>query len=166
MYRTLALVLCCAAMAQTPRQNPPIQGPIELAIQEYFRTHSEGRFEEAARARERARLLLAQYPLDVNQSLTLYQLYENSGYSATAREILQSALDRSQTLGESDPMRIQLYRAMAESWHSDRNLLKSVGYWERVARAMETAPSPGPNTARSFDGCCFGRGYANTHDIE
>ena len=64
-------------------------------------------------------MLGEQLPVDADPSLTVYRLYTNAGFAVQARDILKTALDRSKALGESHPVRIQIYRAMAESWQSD-----------------------------------------------
>jgi hypothetical protein len=137
-------------------------------VPQYYQAHSEGRFDDAAARRETARLSLDHARFDANQVLTVFRLYETAGLTAQARAVLQSALSRTQALGESHPSRIQLYRALADSWLQDRNLLRSLTYFERLAAAMETAPAAagGAQTLLVMDGCCFGRNCFNAQGIQ
>src|SRR5207244_6563013 len=72
------------------------------------------------------------------------QLYQGSGRNVQARAIVQQALDRTTSLGESHPARIQLLTTMADYWQQERNLLKSVGYMEKAVAALEAAPPEPP----------------------
>src|SRR5438067_1098030 len=106
MHRALALFLCSwAGMAQAPQRSP-----LEDSIQAYWKARSDGRFAEAAAAREKARILLQSTPLDAPQFQgwlqSIAQLYENAGRTAQARALTEEALSRSATLPEAHPIRV------------------------------------------------------------
>lgn len=150
--RCVALILlcCCPALAQAPKQEP-----IEAALTAAQRGNG-GSAGDAAAARNQARSLLQQVPVDEPRfsmwAQSVSQLYRNQGWNAQARAVLQEALDRTGALPDSASSRLMILRALGEAWRQDGNLLKAVPYFERTA-AEESAASratgaPGPKGMR------------------
>jgi tetratricopeptide (TPR) repeat protein len=175
----LFLICAFAALAQPSFR----QDPLDTAVQSVWQARNSGRFEEAAAARDQARALLQRAPVDsprfAGWAQEVAQSYQNSGWSAQARAILQEALSRTAPLGESHPSRIAIVTALGNAWMQDGNLLKAVGYLEQAAAAQAAAPPPtaaqpvmggvfvsGTMTARfgNFGGVSGGSAiYAYTH---
>lgn len=130
-------------VAQMPQQDP-----LAAAQQAVWKARTEGRFEDAAASREEARGLLDRLPVNAPQYpgwvQGVAQIYQSSGRNVQARAIVQQALDRTTSLGESNPVRIQLLTTMANYWQQERNLLKSVAYMEKAVAALEAAPPEPP----------------------
>ncbi|MDR3702425.1 MAG: hypothetical protein P4L56_22445, partial [Candidatus Sulfopaludibacter sp.] len=148
MLRVPLLLICSlAAWAQHWAQQAPQQDPINAAIQVIWQARNEGRFEDAAAAREQARSLLQRAPVDAPQfqgwAQQVSQAYQNSGMNGQARAVLQDALARTAVLGNSHPAHAGMLIALAESWWQDGSLLKAAGYLEQAAAAQEAdAPPP------------------------
>lgn len=116
--------------------------PPPSVVSDYYQAHNDGRYADAAAKREEARQRLQQAPFDGNQTVAVYNLYQNAGLTSQARSVLEDGLERSEKLGDSDPGRMDLFRAMAQSWMQERNRLKAILYWEKLAAAMEAPPRP------------------------
>jgi hypothetical protein len=143
----LFLVCSLAALAQpSPRQDP-----LDTTIQAVWQARNNGRFEEAAAARDQARALLQRVPMDsprfAGWAQQVAQIYQNSSMNAQARAILQEALTRAGTMGDTQPSRIAMLNALGDSWQQDGNLLKSVGYLEQAAAAQAAAQAAPPIAA-------------------
>ncbi len=142
--RSSLMCLLCASIAQAQVPQRDLFSEVTSA---YWKARGEGQFDEAAARRQEARSLIESLPLDDPQYAQkvqqVSQMYENGGFSAQARSILQNALLRATTLGESHPARIQLLGALANSWQQDRNLLRAVECLEKAVAAAAT-DSPGP----------------------
>jgi hypothetical protein len=140
MPRGLLFVLCSSVLwGQGSRREP-----FDLAIQAYRDARASGDFGSARDRREEARHLLAQTSLDSpqlpNRVATVVELYRGAGWNARARTVVEEALSRSNSLGESDPLRIQLLSMLAYSWQQDGNLLRALSYRERIVAALEASP--------------------------
>ncbi|MGA3242797.1 MAG: tetratricopeptide repeat protein, partial [Bryobacteraceae bacterium] len=126
----------------------PQQAPVDALIQSYQSAYSNGKFDEAAAARDQARALLNQIPVDdpqfANWAQRVSGIYEYGGFALRARDVLEQALARAGGLGDSSPTRVALLDALSRSWEQDRNLLKSVSYLEQAVAATEAQP---PRTA-------------------
>ena len=129
---------------------------MDAALRTAWQVNNNGRPEEVLSARDAARSLLRAMPVDeprfpywVQQ---VAQLYQNGGYNAQARDVLQESLDRTTALATSHPSRLQLLHAMGESWMQDGNLLRALGYLKQAAEAAELAPpaTPGAQASRSL----------------
>jgi tetratricopeptide (TPR) repeat protein len=149
--------------AQTLSQAPPAPGPNEL-IQGYWEAHRDGRFADAAALREQARAFLDSVPVDEpqfgNWVTTVAQLYAGTSRSAQARSLLEAALARTQALGDTNPVRLTILNALADSWQQDGNLLKAVAYVEKVAAA-----SPG-TAGVTRTSAAIGRGMVISRPID
>lgn len=161
MPRGFLLVLCSTvAFSQVPPREP-----FDIAVQSYWDARAGGNFEQAAARREEARRLLAQTPSDLPQFLgrvsTIAQIYQNSGRHAQSREVLQDALSRASSLGESHAIRIQLLNILANSWQQDGNLLKALSYREKAIAAQESAP-PGATPDASHPGKYYANGIVGS----
>jgi tetratricopeptide (TPR) repeat protein len=148
MLRVPLFLFCSLAALAQP--SPP-QDPLDTAIQAVWQ-NGNGRFEEAAAAREQARALLQRAPAAsprfggwVQQ---VAQLYQNSSFNAQARAILQEALARTGPLPDWHPSRIAVLIALGESWRQDGNLLKALGYLEQEAAAQAAAPPAAAQPAK------------------
>ncbi|SPE43506.1 exported hypothetical protein [Candidatus Sulfopaludibacter sp. SbA3] len=141
---TLILVCSWSALAQLSQW----QNPMNTALQAVWQARNEGRFAEAAAAREQARALLQRVAADspgfAGWAQQVAQLYASSSLNGQARVILQDALARTAPLGETPPSHIAMLSALGESWRQDGNLLKAVGYLEQAAAAQAAAPLPAP----------------------
>jgi truncated hemoglobin YjbI len=148
MLRLPLLLICSLAAWPQPHwaQQAPQQDPINAAIQTVWQARSEGRFEDAAAAREQARSLLQHAPVDAPQYQgwvqQVSQAYQSSGMNLQARAVLQEALARTAPLGNSHPAHAGMLNALAESWWQDGSLLKAAGYLEQAAAAQAEAPPP------------------------
>jgi len=144
----LFLVCSLAALAQ----ESPRQDPFDSAIQAVWQARNNGRFEEAAAAREQARALLQHAPADSPQFAgrlqQVAQLYQNSNLNAQARAVLQESLTRTGPLADSAPSRLAILSALGESWRQDGNLLKAAVYLEKAAAAHASSP-PVPAAQRA-----------------
>ena len=136
----LSLLLTLAAQAQPSLR----QDPLDAALQAVWQARNNGNFEGTAAAREQAHVLLQRVPADsprfAGWAQQVAAAYQNSSWNVQARAILQEALARTASLGDSHPSRIALLNALGESWRQDGNLLKAVGYLEQAAAAQPTAP--------------------------
>ncbi len=143
MRRVWVLLLSVAAMGQVPALDP-----FDTAIQDFWTAQSEVRFHDAARKRELARTLLAQVPPEsprfAERAQTVAQMFQNAGMTAKARTVLEEALAR---VPEVHSGRASILEALADLWHSDGNLLKSVACLEKSIAAAEAAAAapPAPN---------------------
>src|ERR1039457_6791812 len=95
MHRApLFLVCSLAALAQQSTQ----QDPLDTAIQAVWQARSNGRFEDAAAAREQARAQLQRAPADsprfTDWVYQVMQLYQPSNLNVQARVVLQESLTR------------------------------------------------------------------------
>src|SRR5437879_4209857 len=113
MPRGFLFLLCSTlALGQIPQREP-----FEIAVQSYWDARNSGNFDQARARREEAHSLLAQTPLDspllANRVQTVAQLYQNSGWHAQARGIVQDELSRANSLAEWHPVRIQLMNMLA-----------------------------------------------------
>ena len=148
MPRGFLIVLCSTVvLGQVPRREP-----FDIAVESYRDARAHGNFDAAAARREEARRLLGETILDSPQWLSrvqiVAQLYQSSGRRAQARAIVQDALSRADSLGESHFIRIQLLNILADFWQQDGNLLKALSYREKAVIAQESAP-PKPSPERS-----------------
>ena len=152
MRRSLAYVLFAAPVLAQSGRPVPQQAPVDALVQSYQSAFSNGKFDEAAAARDQARALLNQIPVDdpqfANWAKRVSGIYENGGFALRARDVLEQALTRVGGLGDSSPTRVALLDALSRSWEQDRNLLKSVSYLEQAVAATEvqatrTAPAFG-----------------------
>jgi tetratricopeptide (TPR) repeat protein len=127
-------------------QPSPVQDPLDAAIQSVWQARTNGNFAEAAAARQQARALLQRAPVDsprfAGWAQQVTQSYQNSGWNAQSRAILQEALARTAPLGNSHPSHIAMLSALGDSWLQDGNLLKAVGFLEQAAVAQAAAPPP------------------------
>jgi tetratricopeptide (TPR) repeat protein len=143
MLRVSLYLFCSLAAVAQPM---PRQDPLDAALQAGWQAQGSGRFAEATAGREQALALLQHAPVDSPRFPSwvqqLAQLYQNSGWNARARTILQEALARTGPLGDSHPSHTAVLNALADSWRQDGNLLKAVGYLEQAATAMAAAPAP------------------------
>ena len=150
MRRSLAYLLFAAPVAAQWGWPVPQQAPVDALVRSYQSAFSNARYAEAAAARDQARALLTQIPVDdpqfVNWAQRVSQLYDGGGFALQARDILEQALSRAGGLGDSSPVRIALLDSLSRSWEQDRNLLKSVGYLEQAVAATE---AQAPRTAQS-----------------
>jgi tetratricopeptide (TPR) repeat protein len=150
MRRSFAYVLFAAPVLAQSGRPAPQQAPVDALIQSYQSAFSNGRFDEAAAARDQARALVSQIPVDdpqfANWAQRVSGIYENAGFGLRARDVLEQALTRAGGLGDSSPTRVALLDALSRSWEQDRNLLKSVSYLEQAVAAAEAEP---PRTAQS-----------------
>ncbi len=149
MLRVPLLLICSLAawaQAQHWAQQAPQQDPINAALQAVWQARNEGRFEDAAAARDQARSLLQRSPVDAPQYQgwvqQVAQAYQSSGVNLQARAILQDALTRTAPLGNSHPAHVGMLSALADSWWQDGSLLKAAGYLEQAAAAQAEAPPP------------------------
>ncbi len=144
------LFLLCTALA--PAQDRQVD-PFERAVQSYQAARAQGSFGEAAARREEAHALLVETRVDspqfANRVQQTQQLYQNSGRRAQARAVVQEAVARAKSLGDSHPIRIQLLNMLADSWQSDGNLLKALVHREQALAALEAAP-PGSTQAAVY----------------
>uniref|UniRef100_Q029M5 Tetratricopeptide TPR_4 n=1 Tax=Solibacter usitatus (strain Ellin6076) TaxID=234267 RepID=Q029M5_SOLUE len=126
--------LCCAAFGQASEVDP-----VQAKLAAISRARAEGRFAETVRLREEARRLLDVLPPDSPQfagwTEMVAQVYNEAGWTARARGMLQAALDRTGTLGATIPARFQLLTAIATSWQENHNLPKAVEYLEKAVAA-------------------------------
>jgi tetratricopeptide (TPR) repeat protein len=155
MHRApLFLVCSLAALAQQSTQ----QDPLDTAIQAVWQARSNGRFEDAAAAREQARAQLQRAPADsprfTDWVYQVMQLYQHSNLNVQARVVLQESLTRTGPLGDSHPSQIAILSALGDSWRQDGNLLKAVGYLEKTAAAQTAAP-PAAGAQRATRGVIF-----------
>jgi tetratricopeptide (TPR) repeat protein len=173
MLRGLAYVLFAAPVLAQSGRPVPQQAPVDALIQSYQSAYSNGKFDEAAAARDQARALLNQIPVDDPQFANWVQrvsgIYENGGFALRARDVLEQALARAGGLGDSSPTRVALLDALSRSWEQDRNLLKSVSYLEQAVAATEsqaprTAPASG-SRGFSATGSRVSVGAANYADL-
>ena len=148
VYRTMYRALLCLLCSWTALAQMAPQDPLAAVQQALWKARTEGRFEDAAASREEARGLLDRLPVNAPQYpgwvQGVAQIYQSSGRNVQARAIVQQALDRATSLGESHPARIQLLTMMANYWQQERNLLKSVAYMEKAVAALEAAPPEPP----------------------
>jgi tetratricopeptide (TPR) repeat protein len=154
VFRAIVLLYSASLLQAQPfRQGQPFgqpqqQTPLQAALQAYQAAHQAGRFDDAAAAREQARRLLSAMPPDdpmfANLAQTLAQFYQNAGFRAQARAVLQDALARAAQLGESFPAHIDLLADMANELEQDRNLLAALSYREQQAAAIEAPPAASP----------------------
>src|ERR1700691_3292926 len=125
MLRGLAYVLFAGPVLAQWGRPVPQQAPVDALIQSYQSAFSIGKFDEAAAARDQARALLNQIPVDdpqfANWAQRVSQLYDGAGFARQARDVLEQALARAGGLSESSPARIALLDALARSWEQDRN---------------------------------------------
>jgi hypothetical protein len=128
----LLTVLEFAAMAQAPR------APMDAALQSAM----QAPFGQKAALREEARALFETAPADDPRfgrwAQSVAQLYEQAGYGAQGRAVLQEALER--TAGSS-ASRIAILDALGSAWEQDGNLLKALPYLEQSAAAEPAAPA-------------------------
>src|ERR1044071_8892592 len=122
MLRGFLFLLCSTvALGQVPPREP-----FDSAVQSYRDARASGDFDQARVRREEARSLLAQTSLDSpllpGRVQTVAQLYQGSGWRARAREVVQDALSRANSLPEWHPIRVQLLNMLADFWHQDGNL--------------------------------------------
>src|SRR5580704_12609454 len=157
MLRGLAYVLFAAPLLAQWGRPVPQQAPVDALIQSYQSAYSNGKFDEAAAARDQARALLNQIPVDdpqfANWAQRVSGIYENGGFALRTRDVLEQALTRAGGLSDSSPTRVALLDSLARSWEQDRNLLKSVTYLEQALAAAEAqAPrtSQAPASSRWF----------------
>ena len=133
----LLTVLELAAMAQSPR------APMDAALQSAM----QAPFGQKAALREQARTLFESAPADDPRfgrwAQSVAQLYEQAGYGAQGRAVLQEALER--TAAGSSASRMVILDALGSAWEQDGNLLKALAYLEQSA-AAEPAP-PASNAA-------------------
>jgi tetratricopeptide (TPR) repeat protein len=150
MRRSLVYFLCVSPLLAQLGRPEPQQAPIDALIQSYQSAYSNGRFAEAAANRDQARGLLSQIPVAdpqfVNWAQRVSGIYENGGFGAQARSVLEQALTRVTALGDQSPTRVALLSALATSWQQDRNLLKALSYTEQAVAAAE---AQGPQTAQA-----------------
>jgi tetratricopeptide (TPR) repeat protein len=150
MRRSLAYLLCAAPVAAQWGWPVPQQAPVDALIRSYQSAFSNARYDEAAAARDQARALLSQIPVDdpqfANWAQRVSQLYDGGGFALQARDVLEQALARAGGLGDSSPARVVLLDALSRSWEQDRNLLKAVGYLEQAVAATE---AQAPRTAQA-----------------
>jgi tetratricopeptide (TPR) repeat protein len=156
MLRGLAYVLFAAPVLAQSGRPVPQQAPVDALIQSYQSAYSNGRFDEAAAARDQARALLNQIPVDdpqfANWAQRVSQIYDEGGFALQARDVLEQALARAGGLGDSSPTRVALLDALSRSWEQDRNLLKAVSYLEQAVAASEAQhpPTAQPSGSRWF----------------
>jgi tetratricopeptide (TPR) repeat protein len=150
MRRSLAYFLCVSPLLAQSGRPEPQQAPIDALIQGYQSAYSNGRFGEAAAKRDQARALLSQTPANdpqfANWAQRVSGIYENGGFAAQARGVLEQALARVTALGDQSPARVALLIDVANSWQQDRNLLTALSYTEQAATAAETEA---PRTAQA-----------------
>jgi hypothetical protein len=139
MLRGFLFVLCSTVVLG---QIPP---PFDVAVQSYRDARVSGNFDQARDRREEARGLLAQTPLDSpllpSRVQIVAQLYQNAGWRAQARAVVEDELSRANSLAETHPVRIQLLSMLADFWQQDGNLLKALSYREKIVAALEAAPT-------------------------
>jgi tetratricopeptide (TPR) repeat protein len=140
MHRGLLFVLCGTVLwGQIPQREP-----FDVAIQAYRDARASGDFDQARNRREEARSLLAQTRLDspqlANRVATVADLYRSAGWNARARVVVEDALSRANSLGESNPLGIQLLNMLADTWQHDGNLLRAVVYREKIVAVLEASP--------------------------
>src|ERR1700684_3414936 len=116
MRRSLAyLLFTSAALAQWGRPVPQ-QAPVDALIRSYQSAFSNGRSDEAAAARDQARALVSQIPVDdpqfANWAQRVSGIYENGGFALRARDVLEQALTRAGGLGDLSPTRVALLDAL------------------------------------------------------
>jgi hypothetical protein len=144
MKRVSLLVLCSTvAVAQIePR------GLFDGAMQGSQEARMQGGSADAAAHREQAAKLLEQMPAGTPQWAgdvqNLAQSYQSSGWHARARAVVEAALERTNTLPDWHPTRMQLFRTLADYWEQDGNLLKALSYREQAAAAFEAKPPGAP----------------------
>src|SRR5262245_46547074 len=135
MRRGFLFLLCLTA---APGQVSPRE-PFDIAIQSYFEARNSGNLNAAADRRAEARDLLRQTAVDspvfLNSDQNVAQLYQNSVWHAQARTVVEDALSRANSLGESHPIRIQLLSMLGSFWQQDENLLKALFYHEKAIAA-------------------------------
>jgi tetratricopeptide (TPR) repeat protein len=141
MFRSRSLVvLLLAVVAAAAQSRQP--DPIDAAIQDYHRLHSEGRHDEAAAQRDALRTLVGQAPVDATQFVNwvqmVSQMYEQAGKAVEERSVVEAALARANHLPDAHPTRVALLTMLARSWQSDGSLLKAAGYLEQAAAALES----------------------------
>jgi tetratricopeptide (TPR) repeat protein len=150
MRRSLAYLLFASAVLAQSGRPVPQQAPIDALIRSYQSAYSNGKFDEAAAARDQARALLNQIPVDdpqyANWAQRVSGIYENGGFALRSRDVLEQALTRAGGLGDSSPTRVALLDALSRSWEQDRNLLKAVSYLGQAA-AEAQAPLTAQSTA-------------------
>jgi hypothetical protein len=143
MRRVLLILVCSLAGLA---QRLPQQNPLDQAILAAWQADNS-HLQEATAARERARVLLRSVPVGSSQftgwAQQVAQLYRNASLNAQARAVLQEALARTESLGDSHPTHIAMLDAMGEAWRQDGNLLKAVAYLEQAAAAQAGAPPAG-----------------------
>jgi tetratricopeptide (TPR) repeat protein len=144
MHRLPLFLVCSLAVMAQPS---PQQDPMDTAIQTVWEARSDGRFDEAAAARERARALLQRMPVDSPRFAgwvqRVAQLYGISSLNAQAGAILQESLTRTVPLGNSHPSHIAMLSALGDFWRRDGNLLKAVEYLEKATAAEAGAQRVG-----------------------
>src|SRR5580658_8647747 len=95
MRRSLVYFLCVSPLLAQLGRPEPQQAPIDALIQSYQSAYSNGRFAEAAANRDQARGLLSQIPVAdpqfVNWAQRVSGIYENGGFGAQARSVLEQA---------------------------------------------------------------------------
>jgi tetratricopeptide (TPR) repeat protein len=150
MLRGLAYLLFATPVLAQSGRPVPQQAPVDALIQSYQSAYSNGKFDEAAAARDQTRALLNQIPVDDPQFANWVQrvsgIYESGGFALRARDVLEQALARAGGVGDSSPTRVALLDALSRSWEQDRNLLKSVSYLEQAVAATE---AQAPRTAQA-----------------
>ena len=155
MLRVPLLLICSLAAGAQPWAQ---EDPINAAVQSVWQARNEGRFDDAAAARDQARSLLQRAPVDAPQYQgwvqQVAQAHQSSGMNLQARTILQDALARTAALGNSHPAHTGILNSLAESWWQDGNLLKAAGYLEQAAAAQAEAPpvTAPPGAAGKFMG--------------
>jgi hypothetical protein len=173
MLRGLAYVLFISAVLAQSGRPVPQQAPVDALIQSYQSACSNGKFDEAAAARDQARALLNQIPVDdpqfANWAQRVSGIYENGGFALRSRDVLEQALARAGGLADSSPTRVALLNALSRSWEQDRNLLKAVSYLEQAVAATEAqAPRTAPASGSRWFGATGSRvsvGAANYADL-
>ena len=149
MPRTPLLLFCSAVacFAQAPLD------PFDQIMRSYQDAQMRRNFPEAVARRDDAEALLSKVPLDspvfLNRTQSVSQMYQSAGHPAQARKVLQEALARAESLGESSQVRIQLLDILAGYWHQEGNLLKALSYREKVVAVVEAAP-PGATTSTNL----------------
>ena len=145
MYRAILLFVCASALGA----QPGAVSPFDALAQAYWKAHSDGRFRDAAAARDDARHLLDRVAVEQPRFAwwlqTVAQLYQGAGRDAEARDIVQQSLDRAGRLAPSHRTRAELLIMLADLWEQDRNLLKSVACREQAAAILEAQPPGAAN---------------------
>ncbi len=136
--RAAILLVAVAAFAQ------PQQDPVTTATQAYWKAQNEGRFGDAAAARDEARAALKRLPADApafsGWTQQVSQLFEMGGQTQDACAIVEDSLARVARLEDSHYTRIALLNRLSDIWRQDRNLLKALASLEEAARVADAAP--------------------------